>query len=73
VWAADALSDLTADPHAARWTTSDPMRKAVETAQGSDTIEKLLESKLYEKLTNEEWLRVLAGNPVKELVPEDWE
>jgi len=49
------------------------MRKAVETAQGSDTIEKLLESKLYEKLTNEEWLRVLAGNPVKELVPEDWE
>ena len=48
------------------------MRKTVEAAQGSEIIEKLLESKLYEMLTNEEWQRVLTGKAVKELVPEDW-
>jgi hypothetical protein len=57
----------------ARWTTTDAMRKAVDAAQGSDIIEKLLESKLYEKLTNEEWQRVLTGKAVKDLVPEDLE
>jgi hypothetical protein len=57
----------------ARWTQDAAMRKAVETAQTDTRINALLESKLYEQLTNAEWERVLAGKSAKELVPEGWE
>jgi len=61
------------DSGPARWTQDVAMREAVETAQDDTRINALLESKLYEQLTNAEWERVLAGKSAKELVPEGWE
>lgn len=57
----------------ARWTSSEIMRREVEAAESSQATEALLESKLYERLTDAEWERVLAGKSAKELVPERWE
>jgi hypothetical protein len=61
------------DSGPARWTQDAAMRKAVETAQNDARINALLESKLYEQLTDAEWERVLAGKSAKELEPEGWE
>jgi len=61
------------DSGPARWTRDAAMRKAVETAQTDARINALLESKLYDKLTNAEWERVLAGKSAKELESEECE
>jgi hypothetical protein len=61
------------DSGPARWTQDTAMRKAVETAQNDTRINALLESKLYDKLTNPEWERVLEGKSAKESEPEGWE
>lgn len=61
------------DSGPARWTRDAAMSKTVETAQNDTRINALLESKLYEQLTNAEWERVLAGKSAKELEPKAWE
>jgi len=55
---------FTSDSGPARWTQSAALRKQVEDAKASPEIERLLLSKLYEKLTDLQWELVLKhGSP----------
>jgi hypothetical protein len=56
------------DSGPARWTQDAAMRKAVEIAQTDTRLNALLESKLYQQLSNAEWERVVAANSGKQSV-----
>ena len=61
------------DSGPARWTGDEAIRREVEAARDDPRIDALLESKLYDQLTDAEWERVLAGKSAKETEPEGWE